>query len=109
VTVKTAVGNNASAVLRRDALIAAKKPAKGRAADAPPKEIDPDNYLKLANVPVRADGDGVIGTGVGFAKLKLTMEDLKAGQVVMLQLADRTTGFVVNFVQVLSDEEDGKP
>jgi RNA polymerase sigma factor (sigma-70 family) len=110
VTVKAVVGNDASAVLRLNALIAARKPAKGGAADAPPKEIDPDNCLKLVNVPVRADGEGVIGTGVGFAKLKLKMEDLKAGQVVMLQLAaDRTTGFVVNFVRVLSDEEDGKP
>ena len=110
VTVKAVVGNDASAVLRLDALIAAKKPAKGGAADAPPREIDPDNCLKLVNVPVRADGDGVIGTGVGFAKLKLKMEDLKAGQVVMLQLAaDRTIGFVVNFVRVLSDDEDGKP
>ena len=110
VTVKAVVGNDASAVLRLDALIAAKKAAKGGAEDAPPKEIDPDNYLKLVNVPVRADGDGAIGTGLGFAKLKLKMENLKAGQVVMLQLAaDRTTGFVVNFVRVLSDEEDGKP
>jgi RNA polymerase sigma factor (sigma-70 family) len=110
VTVKAVVGNNASAVLKLDALIAANKPAKGGTADTPPREIDPDNCLKLVNVPVRADGDGVIGTGVGFAKVKLKMEDLKAGQVVMLQLAaDPTTGFVVNFVRVLGDEEDGKP
>jgi len=109
VTVKAVVGNDASSVMRLMALISDKKPAKGGVADALLKEIGPDNYPKLVNVPVRADGDGVIGTGVGFAKLKLRMEDLKAGQVVMLQLAaDRTTGFAVVFVRVLSDEQTEK-
>jgi hypothetical protein len=102
-TVKAVVGNDASSVMRLMALVS-DKPVKGGTADALLKEIGPDNYPKLVNVPVRANGDGVIGTGVGFAKLKLKLEDLKAGQVVMLQLAaDRTTGFVVVFVRVLSE------
>ena len=56
------------------ALVSDKKPAKGGVADALLKVIGPDNYPKLVNVPVRADGDGVIGTGIGVAKAKLKME-----------------------------------
>jgi multidrug efflux pump subunit AcrA (membrane-fusion protein) len=106
VTVKTVVGNDASSVMRLMALVPDKKPADGGLADALLKQIGPDNYPKLVNVPVRATADGVIGIGVGMAKPKLKMEDMKAGQVVMLQLAaDRTNGFVVVFVRVLSDEK----
>lgn len=73
-----------------------------------------ENYPKLVNVfvqPMQMAADGVIGIGAGDAKMKrLKMEDLKAGQVVMLQLTDdRTSGFVVTFVRVVSDGEEKKP
>lgn len=107
VTAKAVVGNDASSVMRLLALVADKKPAEGGTADALLKEIGPDHYPKLVNVPVRADADGGIGIGVGVARKKLKMEDLRAGQVVMLQLAaDRRAGLVVVFVRVMSE---GKP
>ena len=77
ITVEGVGGNDASSVMRLMASASDKKPAKAGAADALLKEIGPDNYPKLVNVPVRANADGVIGTGVGFAKLKLKMEVLK--------------------------------
>ncbi len=99
VTVKALVGNDASSVLRLMASVSDKNPAQAGAADAP----------KLVNVPVRADAERVVGTGVGVARLKLKMEELKAGQIVMLQLAaDRTAGLVVVFIRILSDDKNEK-
>jgi uncharacterized protein (TIGR03067 family) len=107
-TVKAVVGNDASSVLRLVALT--KKPAERNYREAFAaellKNVNLDTSPKLVNVPVRANADGVVGIGVGVAKSKLKIEDLQAGQVVMLQLAaHRTTGFVVVFVRVLSDEK----
>src|SRR5262249_14396184 len=112
ITIKGVSGNDASSVMRLLALT--KTPAERSYREAVSaellKSINPDNSPKLVNVPVRANADGVIGTGVGFAKLKLKMEDLNAGQVVQLQLAtDRKTGFVIVFVRVVSVDKAPGP
>jgi RNA polymerase sigma factor (sigma-70 family) len=103
-TVKDVTGDSVASLISLLAVVS-KKPVKedvaGTASGALLKAIS--NRPRLVNVPVRSNAMWVRSSGVGVVKEKLQVKDLKAGQVVSLQLApDRDTGFVVVGVRVLN-------